>query len=87
MFPLQVWEVKRGGPGDYLLKNSEQSLHNYLPVGTRVAILLRSGCLAFLFISHVPCHENRLVKRFTHTRLECANEAKVETGRQKVAKI
>ena len=28
-----------------------------------------------------------LLKRFTHTRLECANEAKVETGRQKVAKI
>jgi hypothetical protein len=37
----QVWEVKRGSPGDYLVKNTDLSLQDYLPLGTRVGLLVR----------------------------------------------
>jgi hypothetical protein len=38
-----VWEVKRGSPGDYLVKNTDLSLQDYLPLGTRVGLLVRYG--------------------------------------------
>ncbi len=40
---VQVWEVKRGSPGDYLVKNTDLSLQDYLPLGTRVGLLVRYG--------------------------------------------
>jgi hypothetical protein len=58
---LQVWEMKRGEPGDYLLKNSQQTLHKYLPIGSRVAILVRSGFLLF-FAGFLSCRVYKLSK-------------------------
>ena len=37
----QVWEGAAGGGGDYLLKNKSTALHSYLPIGSRVNVLVR----------------------------------------------
>ena len=37
----QVWEAQLNNKGDYLKNGSTASLHNYLPVGSLVYVIVR----------------------------------------------